>query len=233
MRIAMIFKWAEFPKPTLFRFTLCSVLCLVAAFAVLFSRHCGLREWVMPLRIVASSSFIAAALAAGLPKDRYGWGVLVFLAFCWLGDIFGPLNFLVGVFFFLVAHVAIAVAIWLHGVQWRRFRYAAVLLFVLNSAIYLSFVSQMQSGERLWILAYTIVIGLMVASAAAIDAPAIRALTLTAALLFWVSDIELGLTKYTDAGFIFTVTGYPIYYTSCLIFALSAVRSTSEARLNN
>ncbi len=180
--------------------------------------------------IVASTAFVAIAVVGGGLRSRYGYLMLAALVLCWLGDYAGPLNFLLGVTFFLFAHLAIIGACFVLGLHARRVAVAACFSVGLSAAVLAWLIPTIPVGERAHIVAYVIVITSMCFCVMGTRVSPSARLLRFGAICFYLSDFLLAITMYVKSGDIFTVVGYPLYYTSCVLFALSAVVYDRDVR---
>src|SRR5512144_280382 len=100
-------------------------LLAAAVAALLAADYRGSRLGIWLTKPLASSLFIAAALAHGATASRYGLLVLAALAFSWLGDVLlipdeSPRVFRAGIAAFALAHVAYIGAFAVRGVDLAR-----------------------------------------------------------------------------------------------------------------
>ena len=206
---------------------LAAVFTAVAALAVAGMVYTWLAEDGAYRRffiVTASVSYLLVALGAGALQTHYGRLALGALVFCWLGDILGPGNFLLGVVMFLLAHLLFIPAFVIRGVSSRALIISLVLSGILTAAITIYLGAQIPPGERVFIYAYSVVIALMLGFAGGTLGAGSRGLIPLAALIFYISDLFLAQTAFLDGGRIWTVTGYPMYYTACVLFAWTAVK---------
>ncbi|MCC6694330.1 MAG: lysoplasmalogenase [Candidatus Hydrogenedentes bacterium] len=201
--------------------TLAAVMGLAVA-GMLAGRAAGWpRPMVVTSTVVASSAFLAAALVAGAFRSRYGVLVLGALVCCWLGDIIGPRNFMWGLYAFLGAHLLFVLAFVSTKVNWRSCAYAVAALAIIDVLLMLWMLPNVPDTERFNVVAYTVVISSMVA--AGWGARRANSWILPAAVIFFISDIFVARWRY-GGGWINGYLCYPLYYTACMLFAVS-VRS--------
>lgn len=180
--------------------------------------------------IVASTAFVAIACVGGGFRSRYGYLLVAALLFCWLGDFAGPLNFLVGVTFFLFAHLALIGACFILGMHARRVAVAALFSAGVSVAVLAWLFPHIPVGERTHIVAYVVVITSMCFCVLGTRVSSAARLLRIGAICFYLSDVLLAITMYVKSGDLFTVVGYPLYYGSCILFALSAVAYDRDVR---
>jgi len=210
------------------------VFTAVAVLAVVGMVHSWLTEdgtYRRAFIVTASISYLLVAVGAGALQSNYGRLVLGALGFCFLGDIFGPGNFLLGVVMFLLAHLLFVPAFIVRGVSRRALTVSLAASALLTTAVTIYLGSQIPPDERLLIYAYAAVIALMLGVAGGTLGTGSRGLVPLAALVFYISDLFLAQTAFLGGGRIWTVTGYPLYYTACVLFAWSATgQRASDAR---
>jgi uncharacterized membrane protein YhhN len=189
-----------------------------AVATMLVAKFTGNRPMVWLFIVVASTAYLAAGFLAGALRSRYGLYVFGALCSCWLGDMIGPRNFVWGLYAFLGAHVLLVLAFWSAGLDWKRTMRAALVLAVVAVGLMAVFMPNVAADERIDVAAYTIVISTMVA--AAWGARAHNAWLVPAAIIFFLSDIFVARWRY-GGGAINGYLCYPLYYTSCMFFAMS------------
>ena len=169
----------------------------------------------------ASIAYLLIPLAAGAHRSRYGWLIMGFTLFCFLGDILGPGNFLLGAGMFLIAHFFLIPAAIVAGVKRRPLLVATIFYIALTGAVAAYVVPKIPADERTVILPYMAVITAMGAfTGGAWGAHATKVIPI-AAFVFYLSDLCLAQTAFLDGGRIFTLTGYPMYYTAVILLALT------------
>ena len=185
------------------------------------------------LKLMASTSFVGCALVAGAPGTSFGRWVLGALVLSWIGDACllsrrkGP--FLAGLVSFLLAHLAYGAAFVTLGVDRQQTLLAGLALVVIGCGIARWLLPRVESGMRLPVLAYLVVISLMVAlgSGAASAASGrgvagpIAALLLVAPLAFYLSDLAVARDRFVARGFVNRLWGLPLYYAAQILFAIS------------
>jgi len=174
---------------------------------------------------VASTGFIATALAAGALDSPYGRWVLVALCMGWICDVSlvpaARTWFLVGLIAFLLSHLAYVGAFAAVGLEAGVAGLAALGLAVPAWLI----------GRWLWphipgemrgpVAAYVVVITVMVAAAVGGIAGAAPVSALPAAAAFYLSDISVARDRFVAPFFTNRMWGLPLYYAAQIMFALS------------
>jgi uncharacterized membrane protein YhhN len=195
----------------------------VAVIALLASEYRGSRSGVWVAKPLASTGFIAVAVASGALETPYGQAVLVALVFCWVGDVFlipkgASALFLVGLVSFLLGHLVFAVAFILRGADplWMA---AAALLVLPPALVVLRWLDpHLPQKMRIPVVAYVAVISLMVVTAAGAAAAGRGAIGL-GAICFYLSDLHVARHRFVSRSFWNKSWGLPLYYAAQLILA--------------
>jgi len=212
-------------ETTVGREPLSSFLARAVAAAVvgmLVARALGADRLVMPLTVAASTGFVAIAVAAGGMEWGYGRLMVGALVLCWLGDVVGPHSFVSGLFSFLLAHLVLVAAFWSLGVTAKPLLAALGVAGVASAAVILAIYPHINGPERLPAIAYAAAISVMVAFAAGTRGGPGWRLRLAAAVLFYVSDIDVALWRFVGGDFPYAWGCYPLYYSACVMLALTA-----------
>ena len=209
---------------------LAAAVCGVACFVLVGSLLLGQTGIAAAAKLVASTAFIATALAAGARDSGFGRIVLVGLALSWFGDAFliGSARhwFLAGLVSFLLAHIAYVTAFVTLGVD-RRWSVSSAAVIVIVAALVLAWLAPYLPGGLVWpVRVYTATISLMVITAFGTLGAGASPLIAAGAVLFYVSDLSVAATRFTEPLFATYVFGLPLYYAAQLCLALS----TSAAR---
>jgi uncharacterized membrane protein YhhN len=201
-----------------------AVATVVAVVGLLFSEYRGSRSGVWIAKPLASTGFIAVALAAGALETPYGLTVLVALVLCWVGDVFlipkgASALFLVGLVSFLLGHVAFAVAFTLRGLDPLWLAVAAVLVLPPALVVLRWLRPHLPDRMRVPVLAYVAVISLMVVTAVGAAALTGRAAIGVGAICFYLSDLHVARHRFVSQTFWNKSWGLPLYYGAQLILA--------------
>ena len=202
-----------------------SALTVVAVAALLIaeSRESRVGKWIA--KPLASTGFVAAALAGGALASSYGCIVLVALGFCWLGDVLlisrARASFLAGIGTFLLGHVGFVVAFAERAIAPRAIL-ASGLLLAVPALIALRWLRPHVPGP-LWlpVVVYLVVITVMVAVSAGTWAHPRGALMFGGAVLFYASDLSVARDRFVAPGFANKLWGLPLYYASTLVLGAS------------
>ena len=200
--------------------------CGAAVFVLVAGLLLELPALVVPGKLIASSAFIAVALASGALESRYGKVLLTGLVLSWFGDAFllsqSTRWFLAGLVSFLLAHVAYLAAFLVLGVN-RRWLVASIVPIAIIGYIVTLWLTAYVPEGLLWsVRSYTVVISLMVVAAFGTLGAGATPLVVAGACLFYLSDLSVAAMRFTDPLFPTYVLGLPLYYAGQLSLALSA-----------
>jgi uncharacterized membrane protein YhhN len=197
---------------------------VVALLGLLISEYRGLRSGVWVAKPLASTGFIAVAVAAGAWETPYGMAVLVALFLCWLGDVFlipkgAAAPFLVGLTSFLLGHVGFAVAFALRGPDPLWMAAAAVVLLPPAYLVLRWLHPHLSARMRTPVVAYVAVISLMLVTAAGAAVSTGQAAIGIGAACFYLSDLHVARHRFVAQSFWNKSWGLPLYYAAQLILA--------------
>jgi uncharacterized membrane protein YhhN len=181
-------------------------------------------KWIA--KPLASSGFLALAVTRGALATHYGQAIVIALALSWLGDVFLiPRNktwFRVGLFSFLLGHVAYCAAFVIHGLHGLLAALSAAPLLVLGFVVWRRLGPHVEEKLRPPVQAYIAVITIMVACAIGAQPSQPNPLPLAAAVAFYVSDLSVAMDTFVKRSFWNRLWGLPLYYGAQLLFAWSA-----------
>jgi len=200
------------------------LLAVVSLASIIAARILNLGD-SMTLTYIASGSFVLIALVGGGLITWFGRIMVAGLIFCFLGDILGPGDFLLGLYAFLVGHLFFMAAFWLRGME-TRYAWGGLVIFLLVTFIVMAFFfPHIVEHERIPAVAYAVIIALMMVFAAGtwgFKRSHGGNLILAGALLFYVSDLVLAAWHFVGGDFPFDHVCYPLYYLACILLAFSA-----------
>ena len=203
--------------------TALSVLTGVATFGYMLGDRADHQPVKATCKVIAASSFIGVALANNALSTVYGTIILAALAFSWCGDVAllwrKERVFLVGLFAFLLGHLAFAAAFVARGVQWSWTGAASVLMLIMLATAGRWFASKAPEKLRRPVIAYVTVIAAMVALAVGVWPSEGGGLIVAAALSFMVSDVFVGLDRFVKPGWQTRWGGTPLYFGAQVAFA--------------
>jgi uncharacterized membrane protein YhhN len=176
------------------------------------------------LKMMASTGFLAVAVAAGALQTRYGQCILAGLFFSWWGDLFlnssGASFFLFGLVAFLLAHLAYIAAFVAVGLKARWAGGGLALAGAVSATVTVWLYPQL-GDMRYPVLAYNTVITLMVVLAAGATGRHRNAWLLTGAVLFYVSDLFVARQRFMTPSPWNSLIGLPVYFIAQVILACS------------
>jgi len=173
---------------------------------------------------LAATSFIVAALFMLDEPTPYAVGILVGLFFSWWGDVLlipkdRPKVFQLGIFAFLLGHVAYAAAFLARGVDVATTLAVLVVLAAVAVAVLRWLRPHTPADLRGAVVAYIGVISAMLALAvgtwAAHGLPAI----VVGAAMFYVSDLAVAMDRFVRPAFVNRLWGLPCYFGAQLVLA--------------
>jgi uncharacterized membrane protein YhhN len=203
------------------------VVALAVAALLVAERH-GSRAGVWWAKPIASSAFVAAAIAAGALETAYGTAILAGLCLSWLGDVLlipsdRPSVFLCGMGSFLLGHVAYAVAFVERGVSTGALLPLGLMM-TAGAVLALTWLRPHLAGEmKLAVPAYVTVISIMVVSAIATHWASANVWIALGAVGFTISDVAVARDRFISPGFVNRAWGLPLYYAAQLALAWSIV----------
>lgn len=203
-----------------------ALLSLVAAGGMVLTRP---SSWAYTLTVIASTGFVLTAVAGRPWKHPYGGLMLSGLCLCTAGDIAGIHNFNWGAMFFLAAHISFSGAFCAEGVAGKRVWATAMLVSCIDLFLISWLLPHVPGPDRWLVIAYMCLLSLMVVLASGVLLPAWRILPAAGAVLFFISDIFVARWKYVYPSGVNAYFCYPMYYLSCVCFALSISARTRAA----
>lgn len=199
--------------------------CVCVALLLVAERR-GARAGVAVAKPLASTGFLAVALAAGATGSGYGRIVLAALALSWIGDVLliargASALFLAGLVAFLLGHVGYVAAFAQRGVD-AAWALAALLAAAFVAAGVLRWLWPHVSGEmRGPVAAYVVVITAMVVLSLGTFGAHGVALIPLGAVCFWISDVAVARERFVVDAFANKLWGLPLYYGGQLLLAAS------------
>jgi uncharacterized membrane protein YhhN len=204
---------------------LAAAVTVVAVLLLLVAEHRGDRVGKWTFKPLASTGFVAFALAAGALETPYGIAVLVALVLSWWGDLLlipkDKRAFLVGILSFLLGHLAFAAAFVVAGVSWPWVALAALVLAIPGALVGRYVVPKAPERLRKAVIAYIVVITTMVAFGVGAVAAGAHWLMLAAAFVFYLSDLCVARNRFVTEGFVNRAFGLPLYYGAQLAFGVT------------
>jgi len=198
---------------------------LVAVALLMASDARGSRAGVWLWKPLASTGFVATALAAGATGSTYGKLVLLALALSWLGDVLliprARLVFTAGLASFLAGHLAFAAGFLARGVAPAWLVVTAIVLIAPAAVVDRWLQPHVPAQLRIPVRAYFVAICTMVACAVGTYGQAGGRALLVGAFMFFFSDLAVARDRFVAHGFVNRLWGLPLYYGGQLFLAVS------------
>lgn len=201
---------------------------LVSLAALLLAEYRDSRLGIWIFKPLASTAFIATALAAGaLEGGTYGACVLAALVLSWWGDVLlipndRPAIFRAGILAFLLGHVAYVVAFASRGLDALLAGGMVVLLAGPVVGVIRWLRPHVPAELKGAVYAYVGVISVMLICAVASWPITHEPAILIGALMFYVSDLAVARDRFIAPGFSNRTWGLPLYYGGQLVLAVTA-----------
>lgn len=209
-----------------------TVVTAIAVFwlaALLYSEKKEILAGRIVFKLLLSTLFVVVAMQQKGSTAGYANAMLAGLILSWVGDLClifeSPKIFLGGLIAFFATHVCYAVAFFSHGTLGLiTFSGLAVLLGI--GLIIYSWLRPNLGQMRVPVIGYMIVITVMLGGALTVmSTPTIaadgKALVMTGAVLFYLSDILVARDKFVARGFVNRAVGLPPYFLAQFLFAFS------------
>lgn len=198
---------------------------LIALALLLLSEARGSRTGIWVWKPLASTGFVATALAAGALDTSYGRWVVAALVLSWFGDVLliprARAAFALGLASFLAGHLAFAGGFLARGVS-LPWLFALAIVLIAPALVVLRWLApHVPEALRLPVRAYVVAISSMVACAFGTWAHAGGGGLLLGALMFFVSDLAVARERFVAHGFMNKTWGLPLYYGGQLLLAAS------------
>lgn len=185
-------------------------------------RKNGLLRWIS--KPIAAVSFVLAARANGALDSEYGRAVFAALVLSMIGDVLlipkSKSIFKAGVLVFLLAHVAYVFAFFAKPLSYVHAAVAAAVLAVVGVTIARKILPGVSRELKIPVVAYMLVISTMVAFSIATQ----NAVIITAAVMFYASDLCVARERFVSPGLINKLIGLPLYFGAQLVFVATLTR---------
>ena len=201
-------------------------LTLVSLVALLVAEFRGsqIGRWIA--KPLASTGFVAAAMAGGALDTQYGRWVVGGLVLGWLGDVLlipkQKTAFLLGLGSFLLGHLAFALAFAMRGVDPLLLGAAMLVLLGPAFAALRWLAPHVSESMAVPVRAYVAVITLMVATAAGTLRSEGGGVVFLGALFFFLSDLAVARERFIESTPYNKLWGLPLYYVAQLLIAATA-----------
>ena len=178
-------------------------------------------------------TLVATAISAGALADGHGMTMLLGLALCALGDVLlirdGDRAPRVGMAAFLLGHVVFFAAFVARGVEITVMVTVLAVMFLPARGVVRWLIPHASAEFRAPIIAYTSIISVMVAGAAATFAREPSWTILGGAVAFMLSDLSVARDRFVASELANRVGGLPLYYGAQLLLALSVYVAAAAA----
>ena len=207
------------------------LLTIVALAGLLVAEYMENRLGIQLLKPLASTGFLAVAVAAGGLDGSaggaiapYGLFLLIGLVFSWWGDVFlipddRPRIFQAGILSFLLGHVAYGVAFASLGLHPPAVGAMALVSLIPIVLVLRWLRPNLPADMVVPVYAYVMVISTMMISAVGAFATTGRPMILLGAAMFYVSDLAVARDRFISRGFQNRIWGLPLSYGGQLVLA--------------
>jgi uncharacterized membrane protein YhhN len=203
-------------------YIICGIFVIITIIGVILALT---RLNTRPMLVMASTGFVLTALTALVKnKSRYGILVVVGLIFCWLGDFSGQRSFKASVVAFALAHLSFIIAFLIRGIKGKRLLVSLGIFLISSLGIFYWLYPHVSKSDQSFVFIYMIIITAMVVIALGSKLSYSQIIISYGAILFYVSDIFVARWRFVDPSGINAFFCYPLYYSSCLLFAISISR---------
>jgi len=181
-------------------------------------------KWIA--KPLASSAFVATALAAGAFDGTYGRWILLGLVLSLAGDVLlipttRPNVFRAGVFAFLLGHVAFIAAFLTQPLDAATLVVAAVVIAMLLLVVWRALAGSIPVDMKGPVVAYFAVIGTMAVLACAVTGAGGPTTVALGALAFTASDVAVARDRFVRHEYFNRAWGLPLYYGAQILLALT------------
>lgn len=200
-------------------------VCLSAAAVLVLAESRNWRIGKVLCKVIASTAFVLVALQLHATASRYGQLILIALVLSWIGDVcllsHRTRPFLSGIAFFLLAHIAFAMAFGTRALDTRSLLVGLALMSCVGLSTFRWLWNHLTNYYKTAIGAYIAAIVAMCSFAIAVSAATGSWLPAVGALAFAASDISVARDRFVAPGLVNKAWGLPLYYTAQILLALS------------
>ena len=208
--------------------------CLLFCTASVVTRWQDLHVVAGSMKVLASASFLAYALAAGALTTTYGKRVFIGLVLAALGDVLligtSSMWFLAGLSSFLLAHVCYGVAFSNRGITRRVLLLSLLPLTAFAATFVWTLWAHLPPVMRIPVVAYVAAITTMVALAISTHHQHRNHWLWAGAVAFMISDIAVSTDTFVAVEPIHFTWGLPLYYCAQLLLVRSINADSLVAR---
>lgn len=200
--------------------------CAASVALLLLAERCGRHALRAPLKLAASSCFVAVALTLGAVQSTYGRWLLAALLLGWLGDALllseRSAAFMAGLLAFLLSHLCFGAAFVSGALAPTSLWLAVPAAAAVGLGVWRWLRPHLGGLFRIAVPVYVIAILLMCVAAAAHAAANAAGQALAGALLFAVSDLAVARERFVARSFTNKLWGWPTYFAAQLLLAWTA-----------
>lgn len=204
-------------------FLACS--CFAAALMVVWAEFRRSQPIRAVFKLIASTTFVAIAWQLDAAGSGYGRCILLALVLSWTGDALllseRSRVFLSGIFAFLLAHVAFAVAFLRLPIDRTVLWSALVVMGCIGAQMLRWLWPHLKTFYKPAVTAYVLALVAMTSPAIAASAASGRWPYAVGALAFAVSDIAVARNRFIVPGPMNKAWGLPLYYAAQVLLAMS------------
>lgn len=211
-----------------------AAICLLFCAASVVSRWMDLHVVAGSMKVLASASFLACALAVGALTTPYGQRIFLGLMFSALGDVLligsTSIWFLAGLGSFLLAHICYSVAFWNRGIVRSTLLLSSLPLIAFAATFLWLLWPELPPGMRFPVGAYVAAITTMVGLAISTHRQCQNHWLWTGAVAFMVSDLAVSTDTFVATEPMHFLWGLPLYYCAQLLLIRSVAADLSRDR---
>ena len=181
------------------------------------------RKWLF--KPLAATGFVAVGFLCTNAHSFYGTWIIIGLLLSWFGDVLlipkNKFAFFLGLFAFLVAHVAYSYAFFYQNPNVLASLLCFVPLLALGYHIVSGMWSHIDKSLKVPVMAYLVAICLMVSLGIGTSVSSSNVLIGIGTVGFLLSDISVARIRFANARFGNKLWGSPLYFASQICLALS------------
>lgn len=200
-------------------------ICFAAALVVVWAEFRRSQSMRAVFKLIASTAFVAIAWRLDAAGSGYGRWILLALVLSWIGDALLLSDrgrvFLSGIFAFLLAHVAFAVAFLQLPIDRATFAIALAVMGAVGALMLHWLWPYLTAFYKPAVTAYVLALMAMTSPAIAASAATGRWQYAVGALAFAASDIAVARNRFVVPGPVNKAWGLPLYYMAQVLLALS------------
>lgn len=201
-------------------------VCAVALVGLLVSEYRDFQIGRYIYKPLASTAFVVATFANRAASSQYLWVLGAALVFSAIGDVLlipkSVAVFRAGIGIFALAHVLFIAAFFVRGIDFLAAGIALVPLAVFGVVVARALIPHVDAELRGAVIGYSAILTLMLSAAIGTYTKQHSTILLSAAVLFYLSDLMVAQDKFIREAFVNRLFGLPMYYAAQLLFAATA-----------